>query len=1312
MTGANPTVYLSSPLPVITAPFITIDNYNLNGFLLTINGNNIPGPVYRYTGSMSGSPFRRGVNFSPGNHLVTTTAAAGPGSLLQIQDYCEQTIGKDYIYFNIPGAGPHVVSYPTNSNIYFNQPVTIDGTTQPANGYTGAMPKIILAKHLVFYGQNSELYGITMDKTASMNIDASSRLFPNGEGHANGTIVGKPGGSNVFFGGIYIVYAADVTFQNNYVGMDVQSLPESTIVSGLYFSNTRNTKVLNNNIGNCTFGINSFRDTNTVISGNKIGTNSQGTLAVPNEEGLSLNSSFNFTLGGTGTGQGNIISGNLNNGIVCSAVKQMVMQGNYIGTDVTGMLSIPNSNGSSSGVNGADVSFNGCDSIVIGGNSSAAGNVVSTGKHYGVDVLRSQKIYLYGNKIGVAKDGVTLLANGYGVGVKIEYGSTVEVGKLTSGYSNIISIGPSGCGIWVDNPHASAQYQSSVSIRGNSFFNNRIGISSIDGAIPVITNVTTTKVEGISDPLAAVDLYYHNGNGAFQGKTYFATVAANAAGSWTYNGSLSNACNITAAATKGGRTTQFSQQYKFGNLGPDRSICQGSSPITLTASGGSNYSWSPATGLSDATIANPVFQPNATQTYIVSLTNSLGCAGSDTLNIFVDEALTKPKLGADTALCTDTPLLLNGGVYNNASYLWSTGATSQTIQGFAENTYYLTVANSCGSVKDTLSITTANCGEISGIVYDDYNSNCTYDLTDAPLKRTLVKILPGPLYALTDTTGYYSVRVPYNTYDISLLPMDHLTAICHPGNYTATVSSSHSIVSQNDYALYNANATGGRIVLSSGVPVVGRSFTYTLCIENTGILNFSGSLLFHYDEWATFVSADLAPADHTDRTLTFNCADLAPGKTQVIHLVFSVLPDASLSGKSTTATAELLLSDDFNPSDNLAQTTSIIRSSYDPNVKEVFPVGATAAKWIPAKDSVLCYTIRFQNEGTAPADSITIRDTLSTYLNIETLVALNASHAYSVAILGNNVIQWTFKHINLPAKTTDEERSQGYVQFSIHTQKDLAPLTKIKNAAYIYFDHNPLIATNTVFNTMAFPLSGTTASEDLGCAEGNLTLAAVPQGGIPPYVYAWENRTETDSLLNNLITGTYTCTVTDASGQEIELTENISEPAALSISGTVTNVSCQGNNDGQISLTAVSGGTPGYTFDWSNEQSTMNISQLSADTYTVTMTDGDNCSVTASFVLTESTVSCLSTSTNASSSVELVSVYPNPAKENAVFDVSSEGNFNLVIKDMTGREVFRKENISGNSYTLSKTNLGSGIFMYSVYHETKELGKGKLIVLD
>jgi len=73
----------------------------------------------------------------------------------------------------------------------------------------------------------------------------------------------------------------------------------------------------------------------------------------------------------------------------------------------------------------------------------------------------------------------------------------------------------------------------------------------------------------------------------------------------------------------------------FANAGNNISICQGSS-TTLSASGGNSYSWSPANGLSNSNIANPVASPNATTTYTVTVTNANSCADTDQVTVTVN----------------------------------------------------------------------------------------------------------------------------------------------------------------------------------------------------------------------------------------------------------------------------------------------------------------------------------------------------------------------------------------------------------------------------------------------------------------------------------------------------------------------------------------------------------------------------------------------------------------------------------------------------------------------------------------------------
>ena len=135
-------------------------------------------------------------------------------------------------------------------------------------------------------------------------------------------------------------------------------------------------------------------------------------------------------------------------------------------------------------------------------------------------------------------------------------------------------------------------------------------------------------------------------------------------------------------------------------------------------------------------------------------------------------------------------------------------------------------------------------------------------------------------------------------------------------------------------------------------------------------------------------------------------------------------------------------------------------NSYDPNDKNGFPRGVGEEHYIDQNVS-LEYMIRFQNEGTAEALIVEIRDTLDTdRLNPYSIRPGAASHPYTWDIEGNGVLVFRFEDINLPYVNANEEGSKGFVQFKINQRVDLPIGTEINNTAAIYFDHNPPVITN------------------------------------------------------------------------------------------------------------------------------------------------------------------------------------------------------------------------------------------------------------
>jgi hypothetical protein len=196
-------------------------------------------------------------------------------------------------------------------------------------------------------------------------------------------------------------------------------------------------------------------------------------------------------------------------------------------------------------------------------------------------------------------------------------------------------------------------------------------------------------------------------------------------------------------------------------LGNDTTICSGSS-LTLTATNtSSTYLWN--TGATTATLS-----ASTAGTYSVRVTNSCGIS-RDTIIVSL-KSLPTVNIGVDTAICVNSAITLNAG-NPGCTYLWSTGANTQTINATVTGNYQVTVSNQCGSSSDTRAITnkpaiTVNLGVDRGIcsgqtiTLNAGNAGATYLWSNGSTTQTIAITTPG-LYSVgvTDVCGTVSDQV-------------------------------------------------------------------------------------------------------------------------------------------------------------------------------------------------------------------------------------------------------------------------------------------------------------------------------------------------------------------------------------------------------------------------------------------------------------------------------------------------------------------------------------------------------------------------
>lgn len=155
-----------------------------------------------------------------------------------------------------------------------------------------------------------------------------------------------------------------------------------------------------------------------------------------------------------------------------------------------------------------------------------------------------------------------------------------------------------------------------------------------------------------------------------------------------------------------------------------------------------------------------------------------------------------------------------------------------------------------------------------------------------------------------------------------------------------------------------------------------------------------------------------------------------------------------------------------------------------------------------------------------------------------------------------------------------------------------------------------------------FPVLSLVSKSDAVCnGETSGSIEVISTAGLPPYSYEWNNG-QTGSGISDIGAGSYLVTTTDANGCQDTLSESISEPTAIVIEESITHPTCDESYDGAVEV-SVSGGTPGYAIEWSNESTGPISEKLGPGTIMVEVTDENQCQSNESYTLIAENEACI-----------------------------------------------------------------------------------------
>jgi gliding motility-associated-like protein len=579
---------------------------------------------------------------------------------------------------------------------------------------------------------------------------------------------------------------------------------------------------------------------------------------------------------------------------------------------------------------------------------------------------------------------------------------------------------------------------------------------------------------------------------------------------------------------------------------------------TVVPSGGTpsyTYSWSP--GGQTTQIATGL----AGGTYTAVVTDANGCSVSTTVNVIstTPPTATVTSTLAGCSVSNGSATATPSGGSPSYTYVWNNGQTTQTATGLSQGNYTVTVtdANNC-SVAGTVSVSGTSAPTVTATATQATCGNNNGSATAAPSGGT-----PG--YSYTWNNGQ-------TTQTATGLGI---------GIYTVTITDANGCTAITTTPITNANGPSATLTVNGNVLCFGGNDGSATATPSGG----SPAYTFVWSNGQTTQTATgLSAGNYTITVLDANaCAVIS---------TLSITQPALL----TSSTSPVNVS--CNGGSNGSATVS--------------PSGGTPS-----------YTYLWDNGQTnATATGLT-----SGSYSVTVTDANGCTSTNTVSITQPTVLANTFSQTNVScngtttgsATVTPTGGTPNYTYAWLPSGGNSSAATGLAAGSYTatISDSHGCTVTQTVLITQPAALSATFSQTNVNCNGGNNGSATVtPSGGTPGYTYSWSPSGGSGSTATGLTANIYMCTITDANGCSTTVPFTISQPTVLSVTPSQVNVLCNGGNNGTASV-AAAGGTPSYTYLWSNGQTLSSVTGLTAGNYSVIVTDANGCTSVSSMTITQ-----------------------------------------------------------------------------------------------